>query len=299
MNSMDIRIGSHLLLLIGWMGLSTYWYTCRFKNLCLTDAFATHGHLFAGHTVPHGLAVAGTPVLLEENIRFFHSRDEPVIPPAVKRAFNLIQSHLATHEELVIEVTGAYTSQEENNSLLGNLGQSRAEAVRAWLADQGISRTQITTQQVEADTLTFSQDTLLNGLAFRVIERDAYETFSRDTLQAVTERLQQRIQSFYFHPETSRLVINPQVKRFVSDLRAYLEGYPQKSVTLTGFTRESADSDTNFRLARADAAGVRQALVQAGLNRQQIHITSKGAAISVADSSRSGQHRRVEVYFNP
>lgn len=304
MDSINLRIGGHILLLTGWIALSTFWYTCRFKNLCVSDAFAATEELFAGNTAPYGLRVAGTPVALSENIRFYRSDYVPIIPPIVKRAFNHTQSYLAAHDDLVIEVMGAYSSKEKNSSLLASLGQSRAEAVKAWLINQGINRSQIITSQVEADTLTFSHDTLMNALAFRIIEREAYEAINKDTLRVVEKRMRKNYQPLYFYPETSAMIISPQVKQYVWDLRTYLDGNPQKTITLIGHTNESSDHDTNFRLAREYAASVRQTLIQAGMNRQQISITSKGAEVPVADSSgkinkeRNAAHKRVEITFN-
>ncbi len=299
MNSINVRIAGHVLLLMGWMTLSVFWYTCRFKNLCISDAFAATENLFVEHSAPFGLKVEGTPIALNDNIRFYRSGNVPIIPAAVKRAFNRTQSHLTAHDDLVIEVTGAYTSKEKNSSLLGSLGQSRAEAIKAWLIDQGISRSQIITREAVTDTLTFSHDTLMNALTFRVIDREVSEAINQDTLRVVNRRLHEAYEPLYLYPKTSDLIVTPEVKQYVWDLRTYLDDNPQKTITLTGHTDESSDQDTNFRMARAQAASVRQTLIQAGINRQQISITSKGSQDPVKDDgSKVDKNKRVEITFN-
>lgn len=301
---MKESLGLYIFLLSTWMVLSTYWYTCGVRNRCISEVFEYTEEAFLSSTtaaVPFGLKVAGTQIMAEDNIRFIRSRHVPIISGPVKRAFNRVQSYLSIHDDEAIEVTGAYASTEKNNTLLNSLGLARAGAFKAWMIKQGIGGNQIVIRQVKNDSLTFTHDTLISALTFKIIDLPEEKTVSKKELSEVENRLKDNYHPFYFEPSSTALLIDQNLRSYVQDLKTYMEAYPDHTIILVGHTDESGDAETNVRIGRERAEYVMQLLSQAGINDQQMLTNSKGASMPVADHGNKkgiNANRRVEIQFN-
>lgn len=300
---MKESLGLYVFLLITWISVSTYWYTCRIQNLCIPENLKfTEGALLSAEASSSGLKIIGTNIGAADNIRFIHSRQHPFISGGIKVAFNNVETYLSLNDDLALEVTGTYASTEKNNTLLDNLGLARAEAFKAWMVMQGADRSQIITRFTESDSLPFIHDTLSNGLAFRIVNKPEEERIGPDELKAVERRLKENYQPFYFESTSANLKVNDHLKAYVRDLRIFLDAYPDKNITLVGHTDESGSAEANVRIGRSRAEYVRQLLSETGINYQQMRTNSKGESMPVASNkTKEGQskNRRVEIQFNP
>ncbi len=292
----------YVFLLTAWMGLSTYWYTCQIKNVCISEAFAfTEGKTFAADTSTDHLMIVGTNIGTSEDIKFIRSRANPMVSAKLKRAFNDVETFLSLRPEKVLEVTGTYAVQEKNNTLSADLGLARAEAFSDWLALQGIERTQVLTRSVAHDSLTFSYDTLQGGLTFRIIDKPESKPLSSGELKALKDRLQSRQKPLYFESASTTLQIDDTLRQYVQDLKTYLDGNPTQTIMLTGHTDDRGDKETNFRIGRSRADDVRRMLSQAGINFQQIRTNSKGESMPIANNDTEegrSKNRRVEIIID-
>lgn len=297
---MKESLGLYILLLAAWTILSTCWYTCEIRNRCISEAFEDTEELLSAGNSSFDLKITDTRIVVVENTKFIHSHHIPIISGPVKLAFNRIQTYLLDHDDLAIEVTGAYTPMEKNHSLLSNLGLARAEAFKAWMVEQGIKRNQIITSQISTDTLTFAHDTVLSALAFKMRDLPEEKIVNKEELKEIAARLKNNYRPFYFESSSTKLFINQDLRNYVQDLKVYLDANPDHIITLVGYTDESGDAETNVRIGRMRAEYVRQKLSQAGIDDQQIRTNSKGASAPAADhdTKKSNQNRRVEIQFN-
>ncbi len=289
----------YVFLLTAWMAASTYWYTCQIKNVCISEAVAfTEGKTFAADTSAEHLMVVGTNIGAADDIKFIHSRANPLVSAKLKRAFNKVETFLSHRPEKMLEVTGAYATREKNSTLSVDLGLARAEAFSDWMALQGIERTQVLTRSVARDSLTFSHDTLQGGLTFRIVDKPEGKQLSSGELKALKDRLQADRKPLYFESASTSLQIDDTLRQYVHDLKTYLDANPGQSIMLTGHTDNRGDQETNFRIGRSRADDVRRLLSQAGINFQQIRTNSKGESMPIADNDTEegrSKNRRVEI----
>lgn len=301
--TMKESLGLYIFILAAWMSVSTYWYTCRIRNLCIPEEFMfKEGAILSAGPSALNLSITGTNISVADNIKFLHSRQHPMITGRIKLAFNDMETFLSLNDDLALEISGAYAAGEKNHSLLDNLGQARAEAFKAWLVKQGCSRSQLITRFVKKDNLAFNRDTLRNGLTFRVIDMPEKEGISVEELQAIGKRLRENNQPLYFadNPSAYALSINNDLRDYIRDLRVFLNANPDRMITLVGYTDESGSAETNVRIGRMRAEYVRQMLSEAGVNYYQMRTNSKGEKVPVASSDiREEQYKncRVEIKF--
>ncbi len=69
------------------------------------------------------------------------------------KGINGLQNHLESNEYNVVNITGYYTSDEENNTAFPNLGLARANTIKNDLASKGISTPQINTMDKLMDDM--------------------------------------------------------------------------------------------------------------------------------------------------
>ncbi len=292
----------YIFLLLGWMVLTTFWYTCHIKNVCISESFIfTEGKVYTAQDHSPGLKIIGTNIGVDDNIRFKRSSPDPMMSSQIKLAFNSVQSYLTYQPDKALEVTGIYSSKEDNPSLVDNLGLARAETFKAWLSLQGIDRKQIMTGFQQSDSLTFHQDTLRQGLYFRIVDLSEKAPVDKVQLETIKERLIAHQRPFYFEPASFDPIIDDSIREYVQDLSVYLAAYPDKMITLLGHTDDTGNKENNFRVGKMQADAVRQLLSESGIPSQQIRTNSRGNANPVTTEEtrqKRQQNYRVEIQID-
>jgi outer membrane protein OmpA-like peptidoglycan-associated protein len=98
--------------------------------------------------------------------------------------------------------------------------------------------------------------------------------------------------------DTNQAQIKPGGKRIVQKAAEVLKQYPERTVSVEGFTDSTGSESRNEELSRQRAEAVRGALVEDGVNPAHITIAGYGAAFPVAGNDSPGgrqMNRRVEI----
>lgn len=336
-----------VVLLVLWIIGSTWWQVCKIRQLCFdlgapapsVSAAAPTDAPTGYTTLPgaDGFAIAdGNFFRLEFPRTFsFAKSDANTNMNALGEPIDPLIAYLKINPGRTLTITGYYAPTETNATALGNLGLARAEGVKQYLVQQGVSANAITTQGEKRNLpFTAQGDSLKGGLDFafsgpepaadKAPESTPAVTPAPETSLAaapasdtpvtlptltepVTENELARGQKFtsvtkpmdlYFQLGEASYIKTDETKKFFEEAIRVLAADKGKKLLLTGHTDSSGPDEVNRQLSLDRANDVKARLRKAGIRADQISVKAMGEAEPKADNSTlSGRkaNRRVTV----
>jgi len=193
-----------------------------------------------------------------------------------------LQGHLAENENNVINVTGYYTSQEENNTAFPNLGLARANSIKNDLASKGFSTAQINTQGKLMDEMIAKEGTYWGAASFGLVEKSAT---AEDDLKALYEKINADPLILYFNTAEASIHLDATQRQKVADISRYLDKVSDAKASVVGHTDSQGRASTNMRLGQDRAEFAKNYLMQNGIAADKIIATSKGQTQPIADNA--------------
>lgn len=299
-----------IILLVLWIGGSTWWHVCRIKQRCLDDAFSAAG---SSDNRPALTIADGDRFRLNVPATFSFARsDANANLNRVGGSLRPLTEYLRANPSRTLTITGYYDRSERNASGFANLGLARAESIRQYLIQQGGRTASLRTkgQAVNAASapggvLTTEGDSLYGGLDFTFAETrppgpttdDLPDT--EDEL-AAAEKFTSVFEpiNLYFSLGGSKYIKTPETKQFFDEAARYLAAHKDKKLLITGYTDDRGPEEVNERLSRDRANSVRLVLRQWHIDSEQLVVDAKGENDPRASNdTREGRkaNRRVTV----
>jgi OmpA-OmpF porin, OOP family len=231
-----------------------------------------------------------------DNLRFGRSNYEHGLPLAegVKNVFSSTADYLKRQADRTLKITGFYNEAEKNTSIFPNLGLARANHIKAMLTALGAPASQIATDAIMQNDLTFVNDTLSGGAMYSFSGLVTDDTRLAD----IEKRLRANPIILYFATNQSDLSLSDQQRKDFSDLLYYLDNKKGAKATSTGHTDNKGSIEKNTTLSGERAAFVRAYLAKNGVNAEQIVTSGKGPSVPrETNDTEEGRakNRRVEV----
>lgn len=101
--------------------------------------------------------------------------------------------------------------------------------------------------------------------------------------------------------ELNKSELKPGADRTINKVAEFLNEYPDRTVTIEGFTDSTGDEDYNQALSEERAVAVARGLVQQGVDAERVETVGYGESNPVASNdTRAGrqQNRRVEIVIS-
>ncbi|MBD2754292.1 OmpA family protein [Spirosoma validum] len=317
-----------IILLILWMIGSTWWHVCKIKHLCPD---ASQSNVTSGDTTflttpagADGYTIAdGNRFRLELPGHFSFSTSgananmNTLGPSRRGGSLEPMIKYLKNNSGRTLEVVGYYSPAEVNKTDFPNLGLARAEGIKQYLVQQGLSAESITTKGEERN-LPFAAkgDSLYGGIDFAFGGNESTETELTTTPsttslvvmdEPITEKELAETQKYtsvfepidlYFPLGEANYIKTDETKKFFDEAVKYLSSHKDKKLLLTGHTDNTGPEEANMRLSRDRANDVKSKLRKSGIESDQIEVSAKGESEPKADNkTMSGRkaNRRVTV----
>ncbi|GAB2569349.1 OmpA family protein [Spirosoma areae] len=325
-----------IVLLVLWMIGSTWWHVCKIKQQCgnepQPEAISTDSELpttspgATGYTIADGdrfrLALPGNFSFAKSgananlNTLGESTRGESTAPG---NSLASMVTYLKANPGRTLTITGYYAPTETNTTSFANLGLARAEGLKQYVVQQGVSAASISTKGEER-TLSFTAkgDSLYGGIDLAFAGTDPSVSTTPTTVAATppatvtlteptTEKELAESQKFtsvfkpidlYFPLSEANYIKTAETQKFFNEAVKFLAANKDKKLLLTGHTDNSGPDEVNKRLSLDRANDVKSKLRKSGIEPGQIEVEAKGETAPKADNSTpSGRkaNRRVTV----
>jgi len=223
------------------------------------------------------------------------------LSPNVDLGINKLKAYLDLHHEKTLDIIGLYTSKEKNTSGYPNLGIARANDVKNYLVNKGISSKQL-------NTLGKLNDSLIpNGIVyqgpvlyhFNTSESEADEDAKRKAeLEALRNEILANPLRLNFDTNSSDLALTSTQRSKMAKLSRYIDKADNGQLIVTGHTDSTGDPNANIQLGLSRAKTIKNYLIKNGINATKILTLSKGPNQPIAPNNTSEgrrKNRRVEV----
>jgi OOP family OmpA-OmpF porin len=283
-------------LLAIWATLSTWWHTCKIKELCDAPLITKTSVPSAAVTISPLQITDGTAFSLISagNFGFAKSGSEPNFS-AVQPEIDSLASYLKVNTNRQVTITGYYSSEEANHSSWPNLGLARAERIKEYYVNQGLPADMFLTVGELRSDIRFDSDSLKGGIGFSLAKLPTAEDKLADAqkFDGIFNPL-----DLYFNTGSSEYIVTSENQKFVNEAKRYLSANGDKKLLLIGHTDSTGDAAANDELSRARAEQAKKQLIALGLPANQLITDAKGQRVpKQSNETTEGRaaNRRVEI----
>jgi len=220
-------------------------------------------------------------------ISIFQKNTDIAIPENIKDFKDSIFNKLNAEQETAVLITGKYTQKIVDSLSTGKQGLLRAEALKKQLVAFGINPLKIETSSKEA-LFKYENGAFSNGIELDYQKINDLEKFKADIFKMHR----------FNYTKGKGIELNPQLTRFIYELKYYLAQNPNKKAELLVFTDSDGRRDKNYWDGLDTAAAFRKLLYKEyGFKRRQLVAASKGELEPLVDnnSDKKAQNNRIEI----
>jgi OOP family OmpA-OmpF porin len=273
---MNVKSILVLLLTVGWFAVCNWWYCCKLRHACAGCAPSVE-------SVDPSLAERpASPLVFEP------SGSEALTNDAFAKFKGGIVADQS--EDNLLEITGYYYPDEENNSSFDNLGLARADAIRK-LFQPDIAEERIRLKASKRAGSVKDKGAYFTAADFKWIKQ---ATKTSEVIQLADRAI------ILFPSASTQKVADPAIDTYLEKLAERVK-QTGESISITGHTDNQGELAANQKLGLARAQVIRDFLLSKGVDRKLISISSKGETEPVASNDTEAgryQNRRTVVRIN-
>ncbi len=235
-----------------------------------------------------------------DNFNFNLSSGDFVLPvsPDINSGIEGLKFFLEDNTGKAINITGYYTSDEENTTSWPNLGLARANSVKNYLVGLGVPSAQTNTFGKLMDDMVPSESILLGPVAYEIADRpdDADEQ-----LKALYDKIRANPLVLYFDTGEASINLTAEQRQKVADMSRYLDKVEDAACNVIGHTDNTGSRATNINLGQGRADFVKMYLIRNGIMGSKISATSQGPDNPIASNDTEegrSKNRRTVVTLN-
>lgn len=220
----------------------------------------------------------------------------------IKSGIDELQLYLGGDESKLVDITGMYTSGEENTSAFPNLGMARANSVKNYMISRGIPSSRMNLFGALSDDLIPDEKIYRGPINFGI---SSHARTSAEIDKADLEALRKKIQTdpliLYFAKAQTSIDLSEVQRQKFADIARYLDLAEGGNAVVTGHTDNTGSKAGNISIGQKRANFAKRYLVQNGISEAKIDATSKGSNEPIGSNATEegrAQNRRTVVTVN-
>ncbi|RLJ65402.1 OmpA family protein [Lacinutrix venerupis] len=213
-----------------------------------------------------------------------------------------MSTYLNDNPGKAIDITGYYTSEENNTSAFPNLGLARANAIKNYFVSHGMSSKMINTYGKLNDNLTPDDSNIYYGpVSYSIITKDENDTSEADALKELHDEIIADPLVLYFNTASASINLDVKQREKIFKMVKYVDKLDSASIKIIGHTDNTGNRENNIRLGLDRAEFAKNYLVSNGVSSSKIKTSSEGPDKPIADNNTDegkAKNRRVVVTLN-
>lgn len=184
-----------------------------------------------------------------------------------------LNSFLTEGTNKIVNITGYYTSDEENDSAFPNLGLARANSVKNYLVSKGVSSKAINTSGELMNDLVPKGAIYLGPLGYDLPTR---ADDAAAELKALYARIKDNPITLQFSTAQTSINLSAEQRQKFADISRYLDKADDATANIVGHTDNTGQRATNIKLGQERADFAKAYLMRNGIPESKIKTSSKG-----------------------
>jgi OOP family OmpA-OmpF porin len=263
------------------VGIYLYWLfccsiCCQTKKILLPTDNQT-GEVRAIELNGFNLNTEGFDFTCVQNFNFSKDQFNKLLPinDSIEFGIKKLSEFLYRSPDQKFVVTGFAMMSEGNTSAYPNLGLARANDVKNYLVEKGISASQIKIQGEVVADLIKRRNVVIGPLDFGFVNKkdDEGEGVNWEMLKS---ELNDNPLQLNFNSGTAKIELTEDQRNLIADLSSYLDNVEGSSLKIIGHTDNQGRRADNIKLGLERAEFAKNYLGRNGVNPARIDIDSKG-----------------------
>lgn len=232
----------------------------------------------------------------------FKSSSFTVLEPLSNKVYegiNEIKNYMREDSLKILNITGLFTTQEENNSAFPNLGIARANAIKNYFISTGINSKRIEVNgEINYDILPDNNGIYYGPLKLEMSEVDDNYQSNYDSILALGEEIKEKPIVLYFETASSTIVLTPEQQLKFANISRYIDKVDDATIHIIGHTDNTGDPNSNEKLGQKRADFIKRYLMGNAILESNILTSSQGQDNPIADNTTEEgrkQNRRVVI----
>ena len=249
---------------------------------------------------PFAFNSGGYDYSTNDNFNFNPSSSAILMPVSqnVENGIDGLKSFLTNNTGKVVNITGFYKSDEENDSAFPNLGLARANAVKNYFVSKGIPSSLLNPVGVLNDDLVPKDNIYLGPLEYGLGDRS-------EDADAKLKELYDRINNdplvLQFNTAEASINMTAAQRQKFADISSYLDKVDGSMANVVGHSDNTGQRAANIVLGQQRADFAKSYLMRNGIPESKINATSKGPDEPIASNATEegkAQNRRTVITLN-
>ena len=249
---------------------------------------------------PFAFNSGGYDYSTNDNFNFNPSSSAILMPVSqnVENGIDGLKSFLTNNAGKVVNITGFYKSDEENDSAFPNLGLARANAVKNYFVSKGIPSSVLNPVGVLNDDLVPKDNIYLGPLEYGLGDRS-------EDADAKLKELYDRINNdplvLQFNTAEASINMTAAQRQKFADISSYLDKVDGSMANVVGHSDNTGQRAANIVLGQQRSDFAKSYLMRNGIPESKINATSKGPDEPIASNATEegkAQNRRTVITLN-
>ncbi|MBU2995727.1 OmpA family protein [Cellulophaga baltica] len=237
-------------------------------------------------------------VNVNDNFNFKASSSAILLPLAenVENEINNLKKYLNENTNKAFNITGYYTSSEENKSVFPNLGFARANAVKNYIVNKGIPSHSININEELKDSFIPSAENVFFGPVAYSISGETEDL--KDELKALHDQIVADPLVLHFQTGEASINLSTEQRQKIANISRYLDKVDDASCSIIGHTDNQGVRANNIKLGLDRADFTKSYLINNGISEAKITTSSEGPDSPIATNDTPegrSQNRRTIV----